>query len=315
MKLHSNAKLTPAGRAELVRRVLAERRPAAAVARDVHVALRTARKWLARFRAEGTAGLADRSSIARRRPHALRPEQIARIVALRRQRLPATRIAPMVGCSHATVSEYLRQHRLSRARDLEPKEPARRDERAHPGELVHLDVKKLGRIERSGHRMAGDRRDTTRGAGWELAHVAVDDASRLADAEVLPSEGRNDSTALLERALAWFAGYGITAQRVMTDNGSACRSRTFARACRRHGLRHHRPKPPSPPRTNAPAARFIQTALREWAYARPYAASSLRSGQLATSMHRYNHHRPHTACAGLAPSSRPPVNNPHPSDS
>lgn len=121
----------------------------------------------------GTKGLADRPSTARRRPHALRPEQIARVLELRRQLLPATKIAPLVGCSHATVSKYLRQHRLSRARDLEPKEPARRYERAHPGELIHLDVKKLGRIERVGHRVTGDRRDTSRGAGWELAHVAI----------------------------------------------------------------------------------------------------------------------------------------------
>jgi transposase InsO family protein len=314
MKLHSNAKLTPAGRAELVRRIVEERRPAAEVAEAFNVSLRTARKWLARHRAEGTAGLADRPSKAHRRPHALPPEQIARIVELRRQRLPATKIAPLVGCSHATVSKYLRQHRLSRARDLEPKEPARRYEREHPGELIHLDIKKLGRIERVGHRVTGDRRDSSRGAGWEFAHVAIDDASRLAYVEVLPSEGQDDATAFLERALAWFASYGITVERVMTDNGSAYRSRTFARACRLHGLRHIRTKPYTP-RTNGKAERFIQTALREWAYRRAYAASRQRTDELRPWIHRYNHHRPHTACAGLPPSSRAPVNNLHSNDS
>jgi transposase InsO family protein len=330
MKLHPNAKLTPAGRAELVRRILDERQPAAEVARALHVSLRTARKWLARFRAEGAAGLADRPSTPRRLPHALGPEQIARILELRRQRLPATRIAPLVGCSHATVSKHLRRHRLSRARDLDPKEPARRYERASPGELIHLDVKKLGRIERVGHRITGDRSRRSRGAGWEFAHVAVDDASRLAYAEVLPSEGQDDSTAFLERALAWLAGYGIRVERVMTDNGPAYRSRTFATLCRRHGMKHIRTKPYTP-RTNGPvgfadippgdrakgpiAERFIQTALREWAYTRPYPSSRQRADHLGPWIHRYNHHRPHTAIAGLPPSSRAPVNNPHPNDS
>lgn len=313
MKLHPNAKLTPAGRAELVRRIL-HGQPAIEVARALHVSLRTARKWLARFRAEGAAGLADRPSTAHRRPHALGPDQVARILALRRQRLPATKIAPMVGCSHATVSKYLRQHRLSRAQDLDPKEPARRYERAAPGELLHLDTKKLGRIERIGHRITGDRARRSRGAGWEFTHVAVDDASRLAYAEVLPSEGQHDSTAFLERALAWFAGYGIRVERVMTDNGSAYRSRTFATACRRHGLRHLRTRPYTP-KTNGKAERFIQTALREWAYRQPYAASYQRTDQLRPWMHAYNHHRPHMAIGGRPPSSRAPVSSPHSDDS
>jgi transposase InsO family protein len=314
MRLHPNAKLTPAGRAELVRRILDERQPAGEVARALHISLRTARKWLARFKAEGAAGLADRPSTAHRRPHALGPEQVARILDLRRQRLPATKIAPLVGCAHATVSKYLRQHRLSRARDLEPKEPARRYERERPGELIHLDTKKLGRIERIGHRIHGDRTLRSRGAGWEFTHVAIDDASRLAYAEVLPSDGRDDSTAFLERALAWLAGYGITVQRVMTDNGSAYRSRTFATLCRRHGLRHLRTKPYTP-RTNGKAERFIQTALREWAYTRPYAGSPDRTAELRPWMHAYNHHRPHSAIGGQPPSSRAPMSNPHSNDS
>jgi transposase InsO family protein len=329
MRLHPNAKLTPAGRAELVRRILDERRPAGEVALALHVSLRTARKWLARFKAEGAAGLADRPSTAHRRPHALGPEQVARILELRRQRLPATRIAPLVGCAHATVSKYLRQHRLSRARDLEPKEPARRYERERPGELIHLDTRKLGRIERIGHRITGDRSRRSRGAGWELAHVAIDDASRLAYAEVLPSDGRDDSTAFPERALAWLAGYGIRVQRVMTDNAPAYRSRTFATLCRRHGLRHLRTRPHTP-RTNGPvgcadippgdrprpmAERFIQTAPREWACRHPYAASQQRAEQLRPWMHAYNHHRPHSAIGGRPPSSRAPMSNPQPNDS
>jgi transposase InsO family protein len=328
MKLRPSARLTPAGRAELVRRIL-DGQPAAEVARALHVSLRTARKWLARFKAEGAAGLADRPSTAHRRPHALRPEQVARILELRRQHLLATRIAPLVGCSHATVSKHLRRHRLSRARDLDAKEPARRYQRERPGELIHLDVKKLGRIERVGHRITGDRSRRSRGAGWELTHVAVDDASRLAYAEVLPSDGRDDSTAFLERALAWLAGYGIKVERVMTDNGPAYRSRTFATLCRRHGLKHLRTRPCTP-RTNGletaspflppgdrprpMAERFIQTALREWAYTRPYPSPRQRADHLGPWIHRYNHHRPHTAIAGLPPSSRAPVSNPRPND-
>ena len=178
-----------------------------------------------------------------------------------------------------------------------------RYQRAGPGELLHLDTKKLGRIERIGHRITGNRRDTRRGAGWEILHVAIDDAARLAYSEVLPDERKASAIAFLDRALAWFARHGVTVERIMTDNGSAYRSHDFRHACADAGLRHLRTRPYTP-RTNGKAERFIQTALREWAYARPYASSGERTQAIDPWLHHYNHHRPHAGINALTPAAR-----------
>ena len=310
MKVHKNAKLTPAGRLELVKRVIAGE-PAEAAAQAMRVSVRTARKWVVRYRGEGAAGLEDRSS----RPHRLRAatstETLAVMIKLRRERLSAPQIARRLKMGRSTVSKHLKAAGLSKLKDLDPSEPVRRYERAEPGELIHIDIKKLGRIERIGHRITGKvaRHPRTRGAGWEFVHVAIDDASRLAYSEILPDEGKDNATAFLERALAWFACLGVRVQRVMTDNGSAYRSRTFAGACRHLGLKHLRTKPYTP-RTNGKAERFIQTALREWAYERPFSSSDERAAQLGPWLHRYNLHRPHAGIGGKAPIDRlPPTDN------
>jgi transposase InsO family protein len=229
------------------------------------------------------------------------------VVALRRQyRLSAVQLAHAVGLPRATVGRILRRHRLSRWRDLEPRLPAHRYEHERPGDLLHLDVKKLGKIDGVGHRIHGDRRIRARGVGWEFAHVAVDDCSRLAYVEILADEKAVTTVAFLERALAWFAAHGVTVRRLLTDNGSAYVSDLFADLCRRSGLRHRRTRPYRP-RTNGKAERFIQTSLREWAYARPYSSSRLRSEALPHWLHYYNHHRPHAALGAQPPAAR--VNN------
>ena len=252
-----------------------------------------------RYREQGAAGLRDRSS----RPHRLyRPTPaatVALVEALRRERWTGHRIARHTGLSRATVSRLLRRLRLSRMRDLEPQPPVQRYEYAAPGDLLHLDIKKLGRIVRPGHRVTGDRRDTVDGAGWDFVHVAVDDHSRIAFSAIFPDETAASAAAFLEQALAYFARLGIVFRALLTDNGPAYRSRAFAAARRRHGLKHRFTRPYTP-RTNGKAERFIQTALREWAYARTYQNSQERSQELRSWLHQYNWHRPH-ASLGLSP--------------
>ena len=308
MNIHKNARLTPLGRERIVR-MAAAGRSFAAIAVAVGVSLKTVRKWIARFAAEGAAGLADRSS----RPHRLhrpRPDgQIAQIIALRHQRLSGKAIADQAGVSPATVSRILRRVRLSRMRDLQPAEPVRRYERAHPGELIHIDIKKLGRIDGVGHRITGDRtRQSSRrgrgeGLGGEFAHVSVDDASRLAFVEMKPDEKATSAVAFLKAALAYYASLGVSVTRVMTDNGSCYKAHAFRDACRDLGLKHIRTKPYTP-KTNGKAERFIQTALREWAYARPYDHSDRRTEQLPRWLHHYNWHRPHGGIHAKTPISR-----------
>jgi transposase InsO family protein len=287
--------------------VLAEGWSRREAAEALGVSLRTVHKWIVRFQQEGEGGLRDRSS----RPHCIprgHPQAVAElVVALRRQhRLSAVQLAHAVGLPRATVGRILRRHRLSRWRDLEPRPPARRYEYERPGGLLHLDIKKLGRIDGVGHRIHGDRRTRARGVGWEFAHVAVDDCSRLAYVEVLSDERAITTAGFLERALAWLGERGITVRRVLTDNGSAYVSALFADLCRRRDLRHRRTRPYRP-RTNGKAERFIQTSLREWAYARPYSSSTKRSAALPRWLHYYNHHRPHAALGGRSPADR--VNN------
>jgi transposase InsO family protein len=309
MDVHENAPLTPSGRAAMVRRVVEGGQTPQAVSEAVGVCPRTVRKWVERFRAEGVAGLRDRSS----RPHRLHrptpPETVTRIEALRRQRWSGAQIARETGVSKATVSRILRRLGLNRLRALEPAEPVRRYEREHPGELIHIDIKKLGRIDGLGHRITGDRRGQSNrrgrgeGLGWEFVHVCIDDASRIAIAKVMADERKKSATAFLKAALAYYASLGIKVVRVMTDNGACYKSFAFARACKRLGLKHIRTKPYTP-KTNGKAERFIQTALREWAYATAYTHSDHRTEDLPRWLHRYNWHRPHAGIGAKTPISR-----------
>lgn len=307
MNVHENARLTPRGRAVCVQRVLAGE-AVAAVAEAFSISTPTVRKWVTRFCAEGAAGLKDRSSRPQRCPRATPGEIAGRIEALRRTRRTMLSIAQEVGVSVATVSRLLRVRGLSKLAALDPAPPVVRYERARPGELIHIDTKKLGRIVRPSHRVTGDRRDSVDGAGWEYLHLAVDDHSRLAYTEVLDSEGKQAATAFLLRALSWFADYGITAERVMTDNGSAYRSKLWRRACCALELRHLRTRPYTP-KTNGKAERFVQSSLREWAYARPYQHSAERRHHLVLWTNYYNLERPHHGIGRMPPFSRLAGNN------
>jgi transposase InsO family protein len=312
MDIHKNARLTPHGRAWIVERVASGQTPQAA-SEAVGVSPRTVRKWVKRYRDEGIAGLADRSS----RPHRLRrptPQAaVERIEALRRQRLTGKAIAAEVGVSPATVSRILKRLGLNRLSALQPAEPVRRYERKNPGELIHIDIKKLGRFNRIGHRITGDRTRQSNqrgirggkpwGVGWEFVHVCIDDASRVAFSKVMQNEKKGCAVAFLKAAIAYYASLGIKVERVMTDNGACYKSFAFRKACKRLGLTHIRTRPYTP-KTNGKAERFIQTALREWAYARAYNTSAQRAAELPYWIHRYNWHRPHGSIGAMPPISR-----------
>ncbi len=302
MNVHHNARLTARGRERIVRVILAQQLSVQTAARQVGLSERSVRKWLARFRSEGVAGLADRSSRPQRSPRATPAAQVAVVLALRRLRLPGFQIARQSGLSRATVSRLLRRHGLARLSALEPAPAVVRSQRQHPGELLHFDIKKLGRIVRPSHRVTHDRRDQVRGAGWEYVHVCIDDASRLAFAQIMPDETQHSAVLFLERALAYFASLGIKAQRIMSDNGSCYRSHLFRAAAQRHCLRHLFTRPYTP-RTNGKAERFIQTSLREWAYAAVSSHSAHRADHLQPWLHRYNWHRPHSALQQQPPIS------------
>jgi transposase InsO family protein len=304
MNVHKNARLTRHGRERIVRQVESGQTPEA-VAEAAGVCPRTVRKWVDRYHREGLDGLNDRSS----RPHRLRrptPEAIVRMIErLRRQRWTGKQIAVEAGVSPATVSRVLRRLGLNKLSTLEP-EPVRRYEREHPGELIHLDIKKLGRIGSVGHRITGRRTGVVNrhlGIGWEFVHVCIDDASRVAFVQVMPDERQASAVAFLEAALAYYITLGIRVERVMTDNGSCYRSKAFTAACKRLGLRHIFTRPYTP-KTNGKAERFIQTSLREWAYARAYNSSYERTAELLHWLHRYNWHRPHGSLGSKPPISR-----------
>ena len=303
MRVHRNAKTTPKGRALLVERVMVEGWTIRAAAHACGVSARTGSKWLARYRAEGPDGLSDRASVPHRRPHRTRARLEQWIVALRSQRLSGPAIAYRTGIACSTVGNVLRRHGVNRLPPLQPRPVVQRYERARPGELVHIDTKALGRIAGVGHRIHGDRTTRVRGIGWEHVHVCIDDASRLAYVETRATNQHADAIGFLERALAWFAARGIRVESVMSDNGSAYRARAFAATCARLGIRHLRTRPYTP-RTNGKAERFIQTLLREWAYARAYATSRRRRHALRPWLRYYNHRRPHTALRGRAPITR-----------
>jgi transposase InsO family protein len=301
MDIHKNARTTPHSRAAIVTRITRLGESIKGVARAVGICPKTVRKWVARAQAGG--GLVDRSSRPQHRPTATPTELLEHVVRLRRQRWTSVEIAERLRLGRSTVARYLAQRGLARLRALQPAGPVQRYEHARAGELLHLDVKKLGRIGRVGHRITGDRRARVRGIGWEYVHVAVDDASRLVYAEVLPDERGSTVTAFLWRALAWYRRHGIRVRRVMTDNAFAYLGHAFTALCELRGLRHLRIRPYTP-RTNGKAERFIQTLLREWAYVRAYGSSRARHAVLPRWLHYYNWHRRHASLDGRPPISR-----------
>ena len=303
MDLHQNARLTFRSREALAQMVVNHSVTLKAAAAAFNVSAKTAAKWVRRYREQGLAGLKDRSSRPHHSPRQTRPELAERVLLLRRQRWTGVRIAQTTALSSATVSRLLRRHKLSRMRDLDPAVPIRRYEHPHPGDLLHLDTKKLARIAKPGHRLTGDPRDETRGAGWEILHVAIDDHSRIAFSRLYPDERAESTVAFLRLAVAFYARFGIRLRRVLTDNAPCYYSRQFAAACHQLGLRHRRTRPYTP-RTNGKAERFIQTSLREWAYARCYQNSAERQAELQPWLHQYNWHRPHASLGQLPPVAR-----------
>jgi transposase InsO family protein len=304
---HPNARLGLAGRLCLIQRVLTDGWTAPQAAAAFAVSDRTVRKWLARYRAHGPAGLRDQSSRPHRSPRQLAPRLEQRIQVLRDQRRSGPQIADALHLPLSTVGDVLRRLGRGRLPPLVPRPPIVRYERARPGELLHIDAKRLGRIQPGviGHRITGDR--TVRGVrsrtGWECLHVAIDDASRVAYAELLPDETAASAVCFLQHAVAWLAALGVHVERVMTDNAFCYVHRRYREAMGALGLRHLRTRPYTP-RTNGKAERFIQTALREWAYAKPYRSSHQRAGALDRFLTAYNTTRPHTAHGRRPPISR-----------
>jgi transposase InsO family protein len=305
MNTHKNARLTFRRRLEMVLEITQTGVTAAAAAGRAGVSAPTARKWLGRFLAHGEAGLRDASSRPVRSPRAIAPATALLIVELRRQRMTQARIARSVGVCKSTVGRVLARAGLSRLRDLEPAPVVRRYEHPEVGDMLHLDTKKLGRIARMGHRVTGDRRDTTEGAGWEFLFVAVDDHARIGFTDLYPDETQLSAVQFLTNTVDYFRSLGVRPKRILTDNGSAFRSRAFAAACAQLGLRQCFTRPYTP-QTNGKAERFIQSALREWAYGFAYQHSDERAQMLDYWIHHYNWHRPHQGIGGATPSSRLP---------
>ena len=304
MNVHSLARTTPLSRALLVERVCVGGWKISAAASAAGISQRTAHKWLRRYRQVGLPGLVDGSSRPRCSPNRLAIDRVELIVQLRQCRKTSPQIATELRMARSTVSRVLLRRGLQTLKKLEPVQPVRRYQRQRPGELIHLDVKKLGRIAGGpGHRIHGDRSRCSPGVGWEFVHVCVDDASRLAYVEVLADEKALTAAGFLDRAVAWYARLGIRVRRVMTDNGSPYISHLFRGACQRLRARHLRTRPYRPC-TNGKAERFIQTLLREWAYARPYHHSRFRTAALRRWLSYYNRKRPHGGLNGRTPFSR-----------
>jgi len=306
MKVHANAPLGPKGRETMVLRVIEQGWSLAEAAEAAGVSDRTCSKWVARYRAEGQAGLLDRSSAPRSVPHRTSNELVELIAALRRLRMTGAEIAFCLQMALSTVSAVLGRIGLGKLSRLEPLEPPNRYERRSPGELLHIDVKKLGRIRGgAGHRMLGrgPGRHSGKGAGWDYVHVCVDDATRLAYVEVLADEQASTVVAFLRRAITFYRRHGVSVERVMTDNGSGYRSALHALACRALKVRHLRTRPYRP-RTNGKAERFIRTLLGGWAYGAIYASSADRAGALDGWLWTYNHRRPHGALGHKTPIAR-----------
>ena len=311
MKLHGNHRTCPSSRLLICRRVLEQGWTLVQAAEAAGCSGRTASKWLRRFQA-GDRELLDRSSRPRRSPSRLGSERVQAIEALRRLWMTAAEIAEVLELPLSTVSLWLKRIGLGKRSRLQPPEPPNRYERRHPGELVHVDIKQLGRIRGAGHRVTGDRASQKRTrrqgrltglAGWEYLHVVIDDYSRLAYAEVLDGLTASHSIAFLRRAVAWFAQRGVRVQAVMTDNGSCYVAHAYRAALAELELRHLRIKPRRP-RTNGKAERFIQTLLNEWAYGRIYGSSAERTAALPLVLDRYNYRRPHGSLGKQAPATR-----------
>jgi transposase InsO family protein len=303
MNIHKNARLTFARRLEMVKDVTEGRLTHANTAGRHDVSVPTVRKWVGRYLTQGEPGLRDASSRPRVSPRAIAPRTALAIVELRRRYLTHARIARSLGVSASTVSRVLTRAGLSRWADLMPAEASVRYEHEHPGDLLHIDTKKLGRIVRMGHRITGNPRDSVEGAGWEFLFVAVDDHARIGFTQMKPDECQDSAIAFLRASVKYFASLGVTLQRVLTDNGSAFRAKRFAAACRQLELKHSFTRPYRP-QTNGKAERFIQSALREWAYGIPYHHSTERTAMLKRWNHHYNWHRPHQGIGGDAPMSR-----------
>jgi transposase InsO family protein len=311
MRLHRNHRTCPSSRRLICRRVLEEGWTLQQAAEAAGCSARTAAKWLQRFR-EGDLALVDRSSRPRRSPTRLPADRVQVIEALRRLRMTAAEIAEVLSIPLSAVSLWLKRIGLGKRSRLEPPEPPNRYERRHPGELVHVDIKQLGRVRGVGHRISGSRASQKRTrlqgrltgiAGWEYVHVMVDDYTRLAYAEVLDDLTASCAIAFLRRAVAWFADRGVHIQAVMTDNGSCYRAHAHQAALTELGLRHLRIRPRRP-RTNGKAERFIQTLLNEWAYNRVYGSSAERTAALPLFLERYNYKRPHGSLGKQAPATR-----------
>jgi transposase InsO family protein len=303
MNTHKNARLTYLRRLEMVQDITDGGLSASEAAAKQGVSAVTARKWLGRYLVDGAAGLLDKSSRPEKSPRAIAPSVAMTIVELRRKLFLQAHIASYMGVSKATVSRVLRRAGLSRLSDLRPDEPVQRYERDHPGELLHIDIKKLGRFDKVGHRITGDRRQRARQIGWDYVFVAVDDHSRVAFTEIYPDESRHSAEAFVRAAVGHFKRYGVPVQRVLTDNGMSFRSALFSEACLELGItqkftRAYRPQ------TNGKAERFIQSALREWAYGRMYENSDQRRQALPAWTHFYNWHRPHHGINLVPPISR-----------
>jgi transposase InsO family protein len=303
MNIHKNARLTLARRIELVDMIAEQGLTPGQAARASGVSEPTGRKWWGRFLAEGEAGLHDRSSRPKQSPRSIAAGKALAIVELRRRRLTHAHIARSLSVSASTVGRVLRRAHLSKWSDLEPSAPIVRYEHEKPGDLIHIDIKKLGRIERTGHRITGNPRDSVEGAGWEFLFVAVDDHSRIGFTDLYPDERHGSAVQFLQNMFAYFRSLGVQVRRILTDNGSAFRSKAFREAGERLHLKHRFTRAYRP-QTNGKAERFIQSALREWAYGIAYRHSSERERMLQRWIHHYNWHRPHHGINRMAPISR-----------
>jgi transposase InsO family protein len=303
MNTHKNARLTFARRVEMIQDITQRGFSPIAAAAAHGVSAPTARKWLGRYLAAGEAALVDASSRPAVSPRSIDPCKALAIVELRQRRLTQARIAAALGVSKSTVSRVLVRAGLSRLADLQPAEPVVRYEHEAPGDMLHIDTKKLGRIVRPSHRVTGNRRDSVEGPGWEVLFVAIDDHARIAFTDMHADEKIPNAVQFLRNAHAYYASMGVQIKRLLTDNGSAFRSRDFAQACKDLGIRHRFTRPYRP-QTNGKAERFIQSALREWAYGFTYQSSSERTAALDHWNHHYNWHRPHQGIGGATPMSR-----------
>lgn len=306
MNMHKGARLTPYSRGLLVRRITEQGLRVEEAAQASGVSVRTAYKWLRRFREEGRRGLADRSSRPHACPRATAAGTLAQVIEQRRARQTYRTIAHRLGLAPSTVGRLLQRAGLNRLAALEPAAPIQRYEHQAAGDLLHLDIKKLARFRKPGHRITGIPSKGSRGIGWEYVHIAIDDHSRVAFSSIEPDEQAVSACKALLRALRYYRHLGVRFTRILTDNGPCYRARSFARLLRRLGLKHKRTRPYTP-RTNGKAERFIQTALREWAYASSYTTSDQRAAHLPHWLHQYNWHRLHASLGYRPPITRIPL--------